>query len=104
VELKVLTPYILPGIKQPLDFGGRLIAACDVRPFVAVAVKTTESQILEVAVAAVLPGNNVIYLKREPVVRKRNATLLATAVGPAPYLIHQARCHRGEGEFFCVRR
>jgi hypothetical protein len=100
----VLTPYILPGIKQSLDFGGRLIAARDVRPFVTVAVKATESQILEIAASAVLPRNNVIYLKREPVVRKRNATVLAAAVGPAPDLFHQSRCHRGEGELFCVLR
>jgi hypothetical protein len=57
-----------------------------------------ESQVPEIAASTVLSGNNVIYLKRERVIRSWNAAVLASGVGSVPDLFRQPRIHCGEAE------
>jgi hypothetical protein len=100
----MLTPGILPRVKKSLDFTRCRIASRNVRSFVTVAVQAGESQIPEIAASAVLSGDNVIYLKRERVIRKRNAAVLASGAGAMPDLFYQPRIHSGEAESSWVVR
>jgi hypothetical protein len=91
-------------VKQSPDLASRRVAACDVRSFMPVAVKATKSKIPKVTVAAMLAGNDVIDLKREPIVRKWYSAVLAAAFGPVQNLFSQSRIHCGEaGRSFALR-
>ena len=91
-------------MEQPPNLVCCRIATRDVRSFVTVAVQAGERQIRGVAASSVLPGNDVVYLEREPVVRKRNTAVFAPAPGSVPDLFCQPWIHCGEEESSCVRR
>jgi hypothetical protein len=104
VESKVFTPSVLPRVKQPLNSVARRVSTCDVGSFVTIAVKAAESKIRQLSASTVLTSNNVIYLERQSIVRKRNSAVLAPSTGPAPDLLHQTLVHEWDAEPSCVLR
>jgi hypothetical protein len=56
-------------------------------------VEAGHREIIEYRRAAVLPGNNVIDLKGEPVVRMRNPAVLAAVFRSLPDLLNQELVH-----------
>jgi hypothetical protein len=67
-------------MKQTDEFPGSGIKSGDVRAFKPIAMEAGHRKVIEYCFTAVLPGDNVIHLEGEPVVRVR--TLVARFVEP----------------------
>lgn len=61
----MLFPNVSPGMKQPDEFTGTGIQAANIGTFVAIAVRTSQSEIAGGGFSSVLLGNDVIDLKRQ---------------------------------------
>ena len=81
---EVSSPTVQTGIEQTYDSSRCRIHISDVRSLVSIAVKTREDQILEVRLAAVLPGNDMIDLEWRSIDRVRYLAVFTTATGAPP--------------------
>jgi hypothetical protein len=55
----------MPWVEQANQISGNGITSTNVRPFVPVAVQARQGKIVWHSFAAVLPGDNVVYVKRQ---------------------------------------
>lgn len=90
---KVFDPGVGSWMKETHNLARRGIEAGNVRPFMAIAMKTRQGQAAGAGCPAVLPGRNVIHLKRKAIVQRRNAAIFASAVRPKPDLAKQVPIH-----------
>lgn len=80
-------------MKEPHEFPRSRISSSNVRTFVPVAVKAGQSEIFESSYTAMLPGNNVIDMKRHRINRGWQATIFATAMRSFPDAPDQVLVH-----------
>ncbi len=64
-QLEVLDPFINAGMKQTDELARLWVEAGDVGTFIAITVRTGESEIGQGGFASVLLGDDVVYLKPE---------------------------------------
>jgi hypothetical protein len=87
--LKMLTPSVLPRVKQPNEFPSNWISSRNVRTFVAIAVEARKSEVFEGSYTAMLLGNDVIHMKGQRVRDGRQTTVFTTALCALPDLPDQ---------------
>jgi hypothetical protein len=91
--VEVYSPTVPAGIEQT-DYPPRYgIHARDVRPLVSIAVKTGEGKILQVRLAAMLPGNDMIDLERRAVKGLRYLVVFTPASSAPPDLFLDGLIH-----------
>ena len=93
VESKVISPNVSPGMKQTDEFARRWIKPGDIRAFKPIAVEAGHRKVIEYGGAGVLPGDNMIDLEGEPIVRIRDPAVLAAMGRSLPYLLNQNLVH-----------
>ena len=72
-----------PRIEELLDSASFGIDACKVGALMDVTMKTGESKVLNFVTAAMLPGNDMLYLKTQPrLVNLPKAAVFTSASGP----------------------
>src|SRR5689334_22416014 len=80
----MIPPLILAGIEESVKLAGLRIDACNVRPFVTVAVSASNSEICRCHSASVLLRDDVVDLGRNCIVSEWCAAILtASARAPA---------------------
>ena len=79
---EMLVPLLPSWMKQWNNLIGDRVDARQVRPFVAIAVATRESQVFQYGGTTVLLGDDVVELKRQFSKRFRKSTILAAVTGP----------------------
>jgi hypothetical protein len=80
-------------MKKAHDFLSRWVSARNVGPFVPVAMKTRQHQVIEIGCTLMLSSDYVVYLKRQTVMRKRDAAIFAALFGPPPDLTNRSLVH-----------
>ena len=90
-------------MKDTNDLSGRGIAAGNVRPFVPVAMKACEGEIIDIVCALVLPGDDVVHLKWKAVVGKRDTAVFASIACPLPDFLNQSLVHCNDERFWAFR-
>jgi hypothetical protein len=75
-------------MKERHDLSRRWIKPCNVGSFVPVAMETGKCKVGKISLSIVLPRDDMVYLKRKAVVRKRNSAILTPILGPPPNLLH----------------
>jgi hypothetical protein len=93
VPQEVFVPGIIPGIKQPDDFSTLTINAADVGPFVIVACKAGESQVVVSLRAMMLLSDDVIDLKSQLIKLLPHSAILASADSTAHHECPKNRIH-----------
>ncbi len=80
-------------MKQADQFARGGIKPGDIQAFEAIAMETSHRKVVERRLAAVLPGDDMIGLEREPVVWIRDPALLTTMARSLPDLANQKLVH-----------
>ena len=90
---KMIAPTIFSRVKQPNDFTGCRVPACNIRPLSAVAVSACESQIVQGGLATVLRGQNMINMEWSSVYCSRDMAVFAPPVCAILDASYQALVH-----------
>lgn len=93
IETEVIRPFVHPRMKKADKLAGLRIYARDVWTLVAIAMRTSQGQIGWLSLASVLPGDDVVDLKRQQECELRNAAILATFGRSFPDLPSQFPIH-----------
>jgi hypothetical protein len=91
--LKVFGPKIEPWMKQADKLPRVGIKASNVRPFETITVEAREGEIIDRCRPSVLSGDDVVDLKRQPVLGVRYSAVLAPILCPFPDLPKQKVVH-----------
>jgi hypothetical protein len=89
----MIVPLIAPGMKQSDDVARIRVDARQVRAFIGVASVARPGEIVWVVATAMLPRNDVLHVKWEPLNSSRKAAIFAAVVRTSANEISQLVVH-----------